>query len=282
VVARPKRSQAEHDLNSRMTPSVIFFDLDDTLVIEWESALSAFTAAGEMAAARYPVSPETIVGAARNSAREAWYDLPTIDYCLRVGISSWEGLWCKFEGDEPSVVKLRELAPSYRADVWQKALAASDIFDEALALEMAAMFQTARRARHLVYDDVRPALEKLKRSYRLGIITNGAICLQHEKLAESGLAPFFDVVTVSSELGVGKPDHQIFMRALMQASVEPSAALMIGDSIDRDVEGAREAGVAAIWLNRDGRKGQTQATTISSLGEVAHVLSAGAIGSGTQ
>jgi putative hydrolase of the HAD superfamily len=257
-----------------MHPSIIFFDLDDTLIVEWESALGAFSAAGAIAAARYPVSPKAIVESARESARELWYELPTIEYCLRVGISSWEGLWCRFVGDDPSITQLRGLAESYRVSVWEKALALNDITDKSVAIEMAAKFQTTRRATHIVYDDVRPALEALKRSYRLGIITNGAICLQHEKLKDSGLASFFDVVIVSSEIGVAKPDQQIFQRALTQASVDSSAALMVGDSIDRDVEGSLKAGLAAVWLNRDRKKGQTRVTTISSLGEMTYVLSA--------
>lgn len=257
-----------------MHPSIIFFDLDDTLIVEWESALAAFSAAGAVATARYSVSREAIVEAARESARKLWYELPTIEYCLRVGISSWEGLWCRFLGDDPSSVQLRDLAESYRVSVWERALALNSITDKDVAIEMAVKFQVTRRATHIVYDDVLPALEALKRSYRLGIITNGAICLQHEKLRDSGLASFFDVVIVSSEIGVAKPDPQIFRRALAQASVDSSAALMVGDSIDRDVEGSLKAGLAAVWLNRDRRNEETRATTISSLGELTYVLSA--------
>lgn len=263
-----------------MEPVFIFFDLDDTLVVEWQSALAAFRAAGEIAAGRYPVSREQIVQAARDSAREAWYDLPTIEYCLQVGISSWEGLWCRFLGGGATMAHLRTLAESYRVGVWQKTLATYGITDDALAVEMATTFQTARRARHIVYNDVRPALDSLRQTYRLGVITNGAVCLQNEKLAGSGLASLFDVITVSADVGRAKPASEIFMCALEEAGIKASRAFMVGDSIHRDVEGARKVGLRAVWLNREQRSQQTKAVTISSLCELAGVVAAYENGTG--
>ncbi len=48
----------------------------------------------------------------------------------------------------------------------------------------------------------------------MALITNGAACLQRDKLAASGLAHHFDAIVVSGDLGIGKPDASVFRHAL--------------------------------------------------------------------
>jgi hypothetical protein len=78
----------------------------------------------------------------------------------------------------------------------------------------------------------------------------GASCLQRDKLASSGLSHYFDVVVVSGDLGVVKPDASIFIDACSRLGVQPADAIMIGDSRTRDIDGALGAGLRAVWLNR--------------------------------
>jgi putative hydrolase of the HAD superfamily len=80
----------------------LLFDLDETLVVEEPAAVAAFEATARWAAARRDVDVVTLAVAARSRARELWHAAPTHAYCARVGISSWEGLRCRFEGDEPN------------------------------------------------------------------------------------------------------------------------------------------------------------------------------------
>ncbi len=82
----------------------LLFDLDDTLVVEEPAAAAAFLATAEVAVARHRVQADRLALAARERARELWYATPAHPYCLRVGISSWEGLWCRFEGEAPMCV----------------------------------------------------------------------------------------------------------------------------------------------------------------------------------
>jgi putative hydrolase of the HAD superfamily len=58
---------------------------------------------------------------------------------------------------------------------------------------------------------------------------------------------------VSEEAGVSKPDPRIFEMALERANARAGEAVMVGDSWANDVEGARAAGIRAVWFNRDGR-----------------------------
>ena len=100
------------------------------------------------------------------------------------------------------------------------------------------------------YDDVEPVLTVLAQSFRLGIVTNGAGDLQRAKLEAMGIGRFFEVIVASTDADVGKPHPRVFTLALEGLSVEASHALMIGDSVSRDIDGARAAGIDAIWLDR--------------------------------
>jgi len=60
------------------------------------------------------------------------------------------------------------------------------------------------------------------------------------------------VVTISGEEGVGKPDERIFALTLERLAVPPHSAVMVGDSLRRDIAGAQKAGLKAIWVNRTG------------------------------
>jgi FMN phosphatase YigB (HAD superfamily) len=93
----------------------------------------------------------------------------------------------------------------------------------------------------------RPVLEALGEHYRLGIVSNfygnlEAVC------HSSGLAPLFAVVSDSHRVGAEKPDPAIFRAALAALDSAPETALFVGDSLRRDCEGARRAGIGFIWI----------------------------------
>jgi len=253
----------------------LLFDLDDTLVVEEPAAAASFAATARAATAQHRVEPEALATAARERARELWYAAPTHAYCMRVGISSWEGLWCRFEGDDPNVRWLREWSPRYRREVWSLALADQGVHDPALAEELGELYGRECRQRHERFPDVLACLDELRDSYALGLITNGASCLQREKLATAGLEGYFDTVIVSAEFGVGKPEPSIFEHALDRLDVTAEQATMVGDSLARDMDGAIAAGLRGVWVNRDGRDrpaDRTEVVEISTLSEMSAVL----------
>jgi phosphoserine phosphatase len=230
----------------------LLFDLDETLMVEEPAAEAAFLASAQLAAAERGTDPEALAVGARARARELWYAAPTHAYCMRVGISSWEGLWCRFEGEHPEVRALRDWSPTYRREAWGLALADQRVDDAQLAEELAERFVAERRTRHEVFADVADALERLAQSHSMALVTNGAACLQREKLAASGLSECFEVVVVSADLGVAKPDPAVFEHTLSQLGVDSDHAVMVGDSIAKDVNGALAAGLGAVWVNRGG------------------------------
>jgi phosphoserine phosphatase len=249
-------------------PGALLFDLDETLVLEEPAAVAAFDATARTVAG---VDGARLAVEARAHARTLWYAAPTHPYCRRIGISSWEGLWCRFEGDGADICSLRAWAPAYRRDAWARALADQGLHDPGLAEELGERFAVERRARHHTFEDVAAALDDLA-GHPMALVTNGAACLQREKLAASGLAERFDAVVVSGDLGIGKPDASVFRHALSLLGADD--AVMIGDSLERDIDGALAAGLRAVWINRFGAPGPGRAgvAEISSLAELGAVL----------
>jgi len=233
-----------------MATDSILFDLDDTLVVEVASADAAFLATCAVARERYGIDPERLHRSVRDAARELWYNSPTHPYCRSIGISSWEGLWARFLGDGPDLDALRCWASTYRHESWARALAEYGVRDNSFADQLADTFQRERRTRHIVYPDVEPVLDALRRTYRLALVSNGAPDLQREKVRESGLGTYFDSVIISGEVGVRKPQPGIFTLTLDRLDVGPETAVMVGNSLESDIVGAQQAGLRAVWLNR--------------------------------
>jgi HAD superfamily hydrolase (TIGR01549 family) len=114
----------------------------------------------------------------------------------------------------------------------------------------------AYRARYLVSRrpsaGAVPLLAALKSRVKIGIVSNNLLEEQQEKVRVCGFEPYVDALIVSEQAGVAKPDPAIFAIALDRLGGEAGRAVMIGDSWENDVEGARAANMRAIWLNRNG------------------------------
>lgn len=257
--------------------NTLIFDLDDTLVVEEASAEAAFIETGELAQARYGLDPRELHATLRKTCRELWYAFPSYPYCMRVGISSWEGLWAEFTGTDPDLKALREWGPTYRFESWRTTLHRHGIEDLQLAAELAETFPRVRRGKHVVYADTTKTLEQLSPGYFLGLLSNGAPDLQRRKIEGSGLAGYFDHVLISSDVGIGKPDRRAFEMLMTRLKASAETALMIGDSLTTDVQGAQRAGLRAVWVNRSGkarRDGIVPDWEISGLDELNSILAA--------
>jgi putative hydrolase of the HAD superfamily len=98
--------------------------------------------------------------------------------------------------------------------------------------------------------DVVPCLEALKAAgYRLAALANQP-ARTRQTLARDGLDRFFDLYSISEELGFEKPDPRIFAHAIDQAGAEPHLTAMVGDRLDNDIRPARAAGMLGVWLLR--------------------------------
>jgi phosphoserine phosphatase len=257
----------DQDLYSARVAGALLFDLDDTLVPEEPSAVAAFAATARAAVG---ADATRLALDARAHARALWRAAPTHPYCKRIGISSWEGLWCRFEGEHPVMCELRAWAPSFRRAAWARALADQGIEDPDLAAALGERFGVERRKLSAPFPDA--ALLADLRDRPLVLVTNGAGCLQREKLAASGLAGVFDAIVVSADVGVGKPDPAVFRHALGLVDAAPAESVMVGDTLERDIDGALAAGLRAVWINRFGARGRDGVTAITSLDELPALL----------
>jgi putative hydrolase of the HAD superfamily len=253
----------------------LIFDLDDTLIVEEACAEAAFVEAGELARIRYGLDPHELHATLRKTCRELWYAFSSHPYCKRIGISSWEGMWAEFTGAGPDLTALREWAPAYRYGSWKAALHSFGIDDSDLAAKMAEAFPRLRRKKNVVHGDAVRALEQFSRSHKLGLLTNGAPDLQRRKINGAGIAKYFSHILISGEVGIGKPDPRLFTMILDRMKTSGATALMIGNSLASDIQGAQDAGMQAVWINRSGpvpQAGITPDWEISTLDELNTIL----------
>ncbi len=92
-------------------------------------------------------------------------------------------------------------------------------------------------------------LAYLSKKYPLYVITNGFEEVQFPKLRQSGLDRFFTSVITSEEAGSKKPDPSIFSFALNKTGALAKDSLMIGDDLEVDMKGARDAGIDQLFVN---------------------------------
>lgn len=106
-----------------------------------------------------------------------------------------------------------------------------------------------------LYDDAREVLAKVRGVpgvRAVGLVTNGPADVQRAKIDLLELWPEVDFAVISGEIGIEKPDAGIFAEALRQGSACAGEAIYVGDSPEYDMDGAHNAGIARIWMNRAG------------------------------
>ena len=97
-------------------------------------------------------------------------------------------------------------------------------------------------------------LEKLHGRCALYILSNGTAPVQAGRIASAGIAPYFEEIFVSEEIGANKPDPVFFRRCFARIpGFDRGRALLVGDSLTSDIRGALNAGVRSCWFNPQGR-----------------------------
>jgi putative hydrolase of the HAD superfamily len=103
-----------------------------------------------------------------------------------------------------------------------------------------------------VSSDAVPALRMLKeKGLKAGLITNSPAWIRGA-LEASELYGYLDDAVISCEVGLMKPEKEIFELALKRMNCEPADAIMVGDEFKADVLGAENAGMTGILLDRSG------------------------------
>ncbi len=122
------------------------------------------------------------------------------------------------------------------------------------------------------YPDTRPILNELRRTdLKIGLISN-ATDLARKVMDSLGLSKYFEPIVISSEVGVRKPDRQIFQLAAKLAKVSPNRVIYIGDKFAVDVVGARAAGMNSVLVDRADIYPDVDCLKIRSLEELRRFL----------
>ena len=120
-----------------------------------------------------------------------------------------------------------------------------------------------------LFDDVYDVLEKLhKNGHRLGIISNGDLGQQTDKLSRTGILNFFDIITTSSEYVYSKPSPELYELVLKRFNIDKNEMVMIGDQVDKDILPCLSIGIDAIWINRKNKNSIDGVKEINNLNEL--------------
>ncbi len=148
--------------------------------------------------------------------------------------------------------------------------------DERLLLCFLQSYRAFSTLRFGVFDDVFPTLERLKAGYRLGLVSNAHRVYAEPEMRMLRLDGWWDVVVMSSDHGVSKPEPKLFQIALDALSIPASDAIYVGDSLEHDVVGARGAGLKVVHIDREGQSRRDDAVSpdwrIESLAQLLEIL----------
>jgi putative hydrolase of the HAD superfamily len=225
----------------------ILFDLDDTLIVDEAISQAAMEACAALASKLHGADAQRFLADIKRLSQSLWRGNPALDYCAETGITAEECLW----GDFSEAHSLREWAFTFRLALFDAALREQDLPGDDGAL--AEKFSHSRRKLQRLMPNAKETLTRLKPRFKIGLVTNGDPNLQREKIAASGLRQIFDAIIVSGEFGIGKPRPEIFYALLESLEARPEEATMVGNSLFRDIGGAKNAGLArTIWIKVPG------------------------------
>lgn len=207
-----------------MWPRAILFDLDDTL---FDHRRASGMALGAMHAAHAPELP---------------FEAFAIKHAEVLEVFHTRFLNGEFTLDEARVARMQTLFTAFDREI-----------DSATAERAARLYREQHQANRSLVVGVIELLEALREHCRLGIVTNNSTIEQIDKLRALNIASYFDTVVISEDVGVTKPDPKIFSIALERIGALAQEAVFIGDNWTNDIIGARNVGMAAVWLDRGGK-----------------------------
>lgn len=239
-----------------LTICAILFDLDDTLHDFSHSERMAQIAFCEAHAARHGLQPERVMATLlEHNTRELaeWFD--------------------RRDSAKRTMVEYRTLVLGATLG----GLGHTDVeLEEVQAL--AEEFERERRRHFRIYEDSHACLQALKGRYKLGLISNGPRDSQRRNAEQAGVLGFFELVLIEGEIGLSKPEPEIFLLACERLGVAPAETLMVGDSLANDIAGAAGAGLKTAWLDRpDAVESPSKAYSAGLVGQVRPDVTVGSL-----
>lgn len=139
-------------------------------------------------------------------------------------------------------------ANSARREIVAMAMRQLGLGDEATAVRIADHYSVRRIELIGLIPMAKETLVRLQQAgVMMALVTNGDAAGQRRKIEQFGLAQFFLAIFIEGEQGVGKPEPEIYRRAMKTLGVPPSQAWSVGDNLESDVGGPQKLGVYGIW-----------------------------------
>ncbi len=103
---------------------------------------------------------------------------------------------------------------------------------------------------HIIPEENIKIIKEIKKGYKVGLITNFIHEWLEKILKTKGIYDLFDLILVSSKIGVRKPNAEIFYIALKSFLIKPNEAVFVSDDFCSDLICAKGCGIKTIWLNK--------------------------------
>ena len=103
--------------------------------------------------------------------------------------------------------------------------------------------------KNILVDGAAELLEYLRPKYMMYILSNGFKELQSHKMRTSGIDGYFDAIILSEDIGVNKPNRELYEYALQKTGSKVEESIMIGDMFETDIVGAANIGMEQIYFN---------------------------------
>jgi 2-haloalkanoic acid dehalogenase type II len=127
----------------------------------------------------------------------------------------------------------------------------ADVDEFILRSALDALFSLTQKNWHLESDSLETIKLLKSQDYRLGILSNAGDDQDVQALVEGfGIRPYFDFVLTSAACFYRKPHQRAFELALAHWNIAPTEAIMIGDSLEADIQGAQALSMKTIWITR--------------------------------
>lgn len=160
-----------------------------------------------------------------------------------------------------------------RIDWYQALLEKWGCADRLSAQELAEHYDTTFGDHNVIFEHTVPLLKELKkRGLLVGVITNGPSYLQNHKMDESGLREYCDIVVVSGDLGIHKPDKGIFEITAERLGLKCEECVYVGDHPINDIQGALSSGMSAIRMNWGWFKDKDLRSDVPVIDDIIDVL----------
>lgn len=225
----------------------VLFDIDDTLVDLRSAAIEAFLV----------MVSDLMDGVTADQKRNAAQDFA----------DDGAGAYERYIAGEISFLGQRQLRLKRAFELVHHEPLSADAY-----LQWAERYESLVKEFWKPFDDVRAHLSALNSwGIPYGAVSNNVEAYQRMKLERSGL-PGFAVVIGSDTAGAPKPDPAPFLAGCSQLQTAPARTLYVGDNPINDVQGAENAGLIAIFVDRESKHAAQSALTVSNLEQLTSII----------